>query len=173
MRRKAEGLLEGAAEVVGAQARELRESRKRYLLRQMLLDVRADDALLPGGQPALGVRSAPIGTPCGSRGSCASTAQRVEIGSGGAPAFHQSLELEHRAPQHLILEEHPRGGAELLSRHGLCFRSGGIVPRSVEIEEHDARRRPRAMPLEIAVTGGDEGRAYAPNRAGSISARPL
>src|ERR1700730_2249295 len=50
MRRHAERFFEGAAEIVRAQANELRESGERYLLGKMLLDIGGDRALLPRGE---------------------------------------------------------------------------------------------------------------------------
>src|SRR5712691_9344541 len=47
MRRHTEGLLEGAAEVTGAQPHELRELGERYRLRKVFCDIVGDDPLLP------------------------------------------------------------------------------------------------------------------------------
>src|SRR6266850_7226091 len=52
MRRDAEGLLEGPAEIVRAQANQLGERGERYLLGEMLLDIGGDDTLLPRREPA-------------------------------------------------------------------------------------------------------------------------
>src|SRR5258707_7707408 len=53
MRRHAERLLEGPAEIIRAQANQPRESRERYRLGEMLLDVGSDRSLLPGGEATL------------------------------------------------------------------------------------------------------------------------
>src|SRR6478672_2384853 len=47
VRRYAEGLLEGAAEMVGAQTNEPSKSCEWYLLGEVILNVACDDALLP------------------------------------------------------------------------------------------------------------------------------
>src|SRR6478672_897539 len=51
MRWHSERLLEGPAEIVPAQADELRKRVERYPLRKMFLDVGGDDPLLPRGEP--------------------------------------------------------------------------------------------------------------------------
>src|SRR5262245_17949720 len=52
MRGHTKGLLERAAEVVCAQLRHVRQGVERYVLGQMLLDVRGDEPSLPGRQPS-------------------------------------------------------------------------------------------------------------------------
>src|SRR4029077_8455462 len=52
VRRYAERLLEGPAEMVGAQAYELGKVRQRYRIGQVIFDVGGDDALLPTGKTA-------------------------------------------------------------------------------------------------------------------------
>src|SRR5882757_8847184 len=56
MRRHAEGLLEGPAEIERAEASQLRERGERYLLGQVLLDVGDHDPLLPGRETAARAR---------------------------------------------------------------------------------------------------------------------
>src|SRR5215475_11789969 len=50
--RNAERLLEGAAEIVGAQMNELRQRIERYRLGEVFLDVCGNEALLPNGEAA-------------------------------------------------------------------------------------------------------------------------
>jgi hypothetical protein len=52
VRRDAERLLEGPAEVKGAQVRELGQLGKRHRLAKVLLDIGGHDTLLPGSEPA-------------------------------------------------------------------------------------------------------------------------
>jgi len=58
MRRQAERLLEGPAEIVRTQADQPGESRKRYRLGKMFFDVARDDALLPACEATLRSRCA-------------------------------------------------------------------------------------------------------------------
>src|SRR4029077_19560324 len=53
MRRQAERLPEGPAEIVRTQPGQPCESRKRDRLGEMVFDVGGDEALLPGGKPTL------------------------------------------------------------------------------------------------------------------------
>ena len=57
MRRYSEGLLEGPAEIMGAQPNKLREGRQRDLVGQVLFDIGGDDPLLPRSDPASVLRS--------------------------------------------------------------------------------------------------------------------
>src|SRR5262249_60214790 len=52
MGRHAERLLEGSAEMIGAQANELRQRGERYLFRHALFNVSGHGALLPGSETA-------------------------------------------------------------------------------------------------------------------------
>src|SRR5581483_12271873 len=52
VRRLSEGLLEGSAEMIGAETGKLGERCERNRFGKMLLDIGGDNALLPGGEPA-------------------------------------------------------------------------------------------------------------------------
>ena len=110
VRRHAERLLERPAEMVGAQPRELGQGRKRDLLREVILDVGRDGALLPGREPAP------------DRGSATAAAlieahelmrQHGAEGFAIEPivllrVFDQGLELDGHVPQGGVFEEQAR-----------------------------------------------------------------
>ena len=77
MRRHAERLLEGPAEIIRAQANEPRESRERYRLGEMLLDVGSDRALLPGGEATLRGNLGADAPALSRTSSCARTVPRA------------------------------------------------------------------------------------------------
>ena len=145
-------MLEGPAEIVPAQADELRKRVERYLLHKMFLDVGGDDPFLPRGEaaPELGRDG---GHPAVESDEFMRKhdAKRVEI----EPIFRagtvdQALQLESRVPQRCILEEQPRGKGYV--REPQCQ----IELRGIEVEVRAATARERLVSFAIFVAGRHE-----------------
>src|SRR5262245_46290868 len=110
MWRNSKRLLECAAEVIQAQSSEPRQRCKRYLFRQVLLDIVGHHALLPRGEASPEARSNAVGAAIRTRQLLDEHgAQRLEIGSMRRKGpLDQALQLLNGDPQFDILEEHAR-----------------------------------------------------------------
>src|SRR5713101_5848686 len=144
MRRRAEGLLEGARKMIKAQIDELCERGQRNFLREMLLDEFRHALLLPRRQAAT---KRPRRTGCRSfqadefvhqhegQGLCILAATRVGIPNLG-------LEFERRVPDGLIEEEQARadrraGDARFQIEQRIL---------QIDVEIRDTRQDPRRLP---------------------------
>src|SRR5882762_11938879 len=154
MRRRAEGLREGARKMIQAQIDELCESRQRNFLREMLLDEFDHALLLPCWQAAAN-RS--------RRGRCRSfqskelvrqhEAQGIRIFAApriGIPDF--GLELERGVPDGWIEEEQARADCGT-GDAGFSIKQ---PIRQIDIDVSDARQHPRRLPSVEPMTGGHE-----------------
>src|SRR6476659_3061622 len=155
MRRHSERLLEGTAEIVRAQADELREGRQRYLLGKMFLDVGGDRALLPSGKSATGgsldAWSPGIETPKLMRED---GAEGFAVAPVVGPAVDQCRQLERRFPQRAIFEEQAGRKRRVdIARPGIDRYLGGI-----EIEIYDASENASLVPHAIFMTGRHKGK---------------
>ena len=163
MRRHAERLLEGPAEIMRAEARQPRQGAERYRLGKMILDIAGDRALLPGREPAAharlgGCRPAVEAQQLMRQDDAESVEIRAALGAG---LLDQPRELERGVGQVGILEEQPRRQSHGRrhqrrdrNRNTPCAR-GRAVP---------ATRDTRARPAPRS--------AVAARRAASIAAGP-
>src|SRR4029077_15399056 len=109
MRRNAERLLEGAAEIVGAQMNELRQRIERYRLGEVFLDVRGNETLLPNSKATPHRR-------CAARNDAMAAqqlmrdhhAKRLAITIGIGARLDRCRELDRRVPQWVVFEEQAR-----------------------------------------------------------------
>src|SRR5262245_5330565 len=147
MRRRPEGLLERAAEMVRAQAHQARQSCEWDVLRQMLFDVRGCEPLLPRRQPSPG------------RSLCAGVqphklvhkhrAHGFEVGQAlSIRALYQVPQLVQRGPQGGVLEEQLWLERARTAQHGF-----GPKLRRIEVDDEQTCRGAHLMPLEIIAAG--------------------
>ncbi len=158
VRRLAEGLLEQAGEMEGAEPHQLGQGGQRDLLMQMGFDIVVENASVTGRETRAGNRRIGLGTVDLRQAVCQHGDERVAIAFRMAAGILDLLLQRHRGgPQHLVEEEQARLEVDLLEAQlGIDQRAVGV-----EGDHHRAQQFARPLPAMEGMARRHEGDAAA------------